>query len=163
VHADEAGSWDNLHERFEVKRINHQEAYSLDGACTNWAEEYFSRLRRAEVGIHHHIAGAYLLRYAEESSWREDNRRVSNGDQVNRIAHLALKRGKSVDFTGYWQRHIAEQAGLPNILNAQGSGPSSGGKLGPPWGRAEGLKRHNSDVGSRSSGANKFHVTSGLF
>jgi hypothetical protein len=105
--ADEAGSWDNLHERFEVKRINHQEAYSLDGACTNQAEEYFSRLRRAEIGIHHHIAGAYLLRYAQESSWREDNRRVSNGDQVNRIATLALKRGKSVDFTGYWQRHIS--------------------------------------------------------
>jgi hypothetical protein len=104
VHADEAGSWDNLHERFEVKRINHQEAYSLDGACTNWAQEYFSRLRRAEVGIHHHIAGAYLLRYAQESSWREDNRRVSNGDQLSRVAALAMKRGKSVDFTGYWQR-----------------------------------------------------------
>ena len=89
VHADEAASWDNLHERFEVKRINHQEAYSLDGACTNMAEEYFSRLRRAEIGIHHHIAGSYLLRYAQESSWREDNRRVSNGDQVNRIAALA--------------------------------------------------------------------------
>jgi hypothetical protein len=41
-----------------MKRINHREAYSLDGACTNQAEEYFSRLRRAEVGIHHHIAGA---------------------------------------------------------------------------------------------------------
>lgn len=27
-------------------------------------------------------------------------RRVSNGDQVNRIAALAMKRGKSVDFTG---------------------------------------------------------------
>jgi transposase-like protein len=108
VHADEAASWDNLHERFEVKRINHQEAYSLDGACTNMAEEYFSRLRRAEIGIHHHIAGAYLLRYAQESSWREDNRRVSNGDQVTRVAHLAMKRGKSVDFTGYWQRHLAD-------------------------------------------------------
>jgi hypothetical protein len=82
LHADEAGSWDNLHERFEVKRINHQEAYSQDGACTNWAEEFFSRLRRAEVGIHHHIAGAYLLRYAQERSWREDNRRVSNGDSM---------------------------------------------------------------------------------
>jgi hypothetical protein len=105
VHADEAGSWDNLHERFEVKRINHEEVYSLDGACANWAEEYFGRLCRAEVGIHHHIAGAYLLRYAQESSWREDNRRVSNGDQVNRIAALAMSRGKSVDFTGYWQRH----------------------------------------------------------
>ena len=108
VNADESGAWDNLHERFEMKRINHQEAYSLDGACTNQAEEYFSRLRRAEIGIHHHIAGAYLLRYAQESSWREDNRRVSNGDQINRIAHLAMKRGKSVDFTGYWQRHIAD-------------------------------------------------------
>jgi hypothetical protein len=54
------------------------------------------------------IAGAYLLRYAQESSWREDNRRVSNGDQVSRVAGLALKRGKSVDFTGYWQRHIAD-------------------------------------------------------
>ncbi len=106
VHADEAGSWDGLHERFEMKRINHQEAYSLDGACTNQAEEYFSRLRRAEIGIHHHIAGAYLLRYAQESSWREDNRRVSNGDQVSRVTALAMKRGKSVDFTGYWQRHI---------------------------------------------------------
>jgi hypothetical protein len=107
VNADEAVAWDHLHERFEVKRINHQEAYSLDGACTNQAEEYFSRLRRAEIGIHHHIAGAYLLRYAQESSWREDNRRLSSGDQVNRIASLALKRGKSVDFTGYWQRHIS--------------------------------------------------------
>ena len=83
VHADEAASWDNLHERFEVKRINHQEAYSLDGACTDVAEEYFPRLRRAAIGIHPHIAGAYLLRHAQEPSWREDNRRVSNGDQVN--------------------------------------------------------------------------------
>jgi hypothetical protein len=55
-----------LHERFEVKRINHQEAYSMDGACTNRAEEYFSRLRRAEVGIYHRIAGTDL-RYAQES------------------------------------------------------------------------------------------------
>jgi ISXO2-like transposase domain len=63
VHADESGAWDGLHERFEMKRINHQEAYNFDGACTNQAEEYFSRLRCAEIGIHH-IAGSYLLRYA---------------------------------------------------------------------------------------------------
>jgi hypothetical protein len=72
---------------------------ALDGACTNYAEEYFSRLRRAEIGIHHHMAGAYLLRYAQGSSRREDNRRVSNGDQVSRVAALAMKRGKSVDFS----------------------------------------------------------------
>ncbi|MGO8777492.1 MAG: IS1595 family transposase [Rhodomicrobium sp.] len=105
LNADEAGSWDGLHKNFEVARINHEEAYSLDGTCTNWAESYFSRLRRSEIGHHHHVAGAYLLRYAQEASWREDNRRVSNGDQVHRIAHLAMTRKPSVDFSGYWQRH----------------------------------------------------------
>src|ERR1035438_2206193 len=68
----ESGAWNDLHSRFEMKRINHEEAYSLDGACTNWAEEFFSRMRRAEIGHHHHIAGQYLLRYAQEASWRED-------------------------------------------------------------------------------------------
>jgi hypothetical protein len=107
VNADEAGSWEGLHGCYEMKRINHQEAYSLDGAFTNWAEEFFSRLRRAEIGHHHrHIAGPHLLRYAQEASWREDNRRESNGGQVNRLARLALAGKPSVDFSGYWQRHI---------------------------------------------------------
>jgi hypothetical protein len=36
------------------------------------------------------------------------NRRVSNDDQVSGVAALAMKLGKSVDFIGYWQRHIAD-------------------------------------------------------
>jgi transposase-like protein len=108
VNADEAASWNGLHSKFEMKRINHQEAYSKDGACTNMAEEYFSRLRRAEIGHHHHIAGTYLLRYAQEAAYREDNRRLSNGEQIRNVAALALKRAPSVDFSGYWQRHTAK-------------------------------------------------------
>jgi hypothetical protein len=77
-----------------------------DGASINWAESYFSRLRRGEAGHHHHISGAYLLRFAQESAWREDNRRVPNGEQVKRVVNLALSRKKSVDFSGYWQRHM---------------------------------------------------------
>ena len=95
-----------LHKNVEVARINHEEAYSFDGASTNWAESYSSRLRRPEIGHHHHVAGNCLLRYAQESSWREDNRRVPNGEQVNRIVALALFRKPSVDFSGYWQRHV---------------------------------------------------------
>ena len=94
-----------------MKRINHEQAYSLDGACTNWAEEFFSRMRRAEIGHHHHIAGPYLLRYAQEASWREDNRRLSNGDQVHAVAGHAMKVKQSVDFTGYWQRHLVDGEG----------------------------------------------------
>ena len=105
INADESNAWNDLHARYEMKRINHEEAYSYGGACTNGAEGYFSRLRRAEVGHHHHVAGAYLLRYAQEAAWREDNRRVPNGDQVRRVASLAMIRKPSVDFSGYWQRH----------------------------------------------------------
>ena len=36
----------------------------------------------------------------------EDARRVDNGAQVRRVAELALHRGPSVDFAGYYQRHI---------------------------------------------------------
>jgi hypothetical protein len=89
-----------------MRRINHQEAYSDNDACTNMAESYFSRLRRAEMGHHHHVSGCYLLRYVQESAWREDARRVDNGARVRRVAELALRRGPSIGFSGYCQRHI---------------------------------------------------------
>lgn len=64
-----------------MKRINHHGAYSLDGTCTNWAEDYFSRLRRAEICHHHQVVVAYLLRRARESSRGEGHRRLSNSDK----------------------------------------------------------------------------------
>jgi transposase-like protein len=108
VYADEASVWNDLHARFTMHRINHQEAYSLDGDIyTNNAESFFSRMRRAEIGHHHHLAGPYLARFAQESAWREDNRRLSNGAQVDRVTALALRHPPSVDFCGYWQRSWA--------------------------------------------------------
>ena len=97
VHADEAGSWNDLHGAFAMKRVNHQEAYSADGA---W-------LRRAEIGHHHHIAGVYLSRYAQEAAWRDDHRRVSNSGQFRAVVGLVAKNKPSVDFCGYWQRSRA--------------------------------------------------------
>ena len=35
----------------------------------------------------------------------QDNRRVANGEQVSRVAGLALMNKPLVDFTGYWQSH----------------------------------------------------------
>lgn len=107
LYADEQSGWNDLHARFDMKRINHAEGYAVEGVSTNWAESYFARLRRAEAGHHHHLAGVYLIRYAQEAAWREDNRRVSNGGQVERVATLAMASKPSVDFCGYWQRHKA--------------------------------------------------------
>ena len=104
VHADEAGPWDHLHDKFLTKRINHEWAYSDEGACTNDAESFFSRVRRAEIGIHHHIAGPYLAAYAAEMAWREDNRRTSNGAQYLAVVNAALAHPVSRQWKGYWQR-----------------------------------------------------------
>lgn len=104
IHADEAAHWDTLHSLYLTKRINHQEAYSDGEACTNGAESFFSRLRRAEVGIHHHISGTYLSAYAAEMAWREDHRRVSNGEQYLMAAFAALTHPVSRQWKGYWQR-----------------------------------------------------------
>lgn len=104
VHADESSAWNPLHASFVMQRINHQDGYSIGSACTNGAESYFSRLRRGELGHHHHIGGPYLARYAQEAAWREDLRRVSNGEQVHGVAGLAMRCRPSVDFCGYWQR-----------------------------------------------------------
>jgi transposase-like protein len=107
VYADEASHWDAFHASYKTKRINHSEAYSTSEGCTNMAESFFSRLRRAEVGTHHHIAGPYLAAYAAEMDWREDNRRVANGDQYRAIVAAAATHPVSRTWKGYWQRRAA--------------------------------------------------------
>ena len=42
INADEAASWDGLHGRYVVKRINHQLTYSDGSACTNGAESFLA-------------------------------------------------------------------------------------------------------------------------
>jgi transposase-like protein len=104
VHADEASHWDALEARFLTKRINHSVEYANAEANTNMAESFFSRLRRAEVGTHHRIDGRYLHAYAQEMAWREDNRRISNGEQFLLAAASALDHPVSRQWKGYWQR-----------------------------------------------------------
>jgi len=107
IHADEASGWDALHAHYPIKRINHRQAYSQDEACTNNAESFFSRIRRAEIGTHHHIAGPYLGAYAAEMAWRENNRRVSNGEQYLMAVGAAMATPVSRQWKGYWQRASA--------------------------------------------------------
>jgi transposase-like protein len=107
LHVDEARSWDPLHYvGIDIKRINHEEAYSDGTASTNNVESFFSRIRRAEHGIHHHISGPYLKAYASEMAWREDARRIDNRTQFLMIAMATATFGPSRRMRGYWQRHL---------------------------------------------------------
>jgi hypothetical protein len=69
----------------------------------NQAESFFSRLRRAKIGTHHHVAGPYLAAYASEMAWRENNRRISNGEQYLMATDAALQHPVSRQWKGYWQ------------------------------------------------------------
>lgn len=109
IHADEASGWDTLYAHYDMRRVNHSVSYSQDGIDTNQAESYFSRLRRAEIGVHHRI-GDHLGSYASEMAWREDRRRVSNGEQSREVTALALRHPVSRQWAGYWQRAITKQA-----------------------------------------------------
>ncbi|MGO9235653.1 MAG: transposase [Methylocella sp.] len=60
--------------RIDRRRIDHGQAYSANGACTNLAESYISRLRRSEIGQHYHIAGPHLGQYA--GTVRQNRRRI---------------------------------------------------------------------------------------
>jgi transposase-like protein len=108
IHADEAAGWDRLMAAYDMRRVNHSiEFMGPDGGCTNQAESFFARLRRAEFGQHHHISGRHLGQYANEMAWRENNRRRSNGDNWRGVTHAALNNPKSALWCGYWQRGVA--------------------------------------------------------
>lgn len=104
IHADEAAHWDALHAGWLTARMNHSEAYSLDGSCTNQVESYFSRLRRMVDGQHHRVWARYLHQYANEAAWKEDHRRMDNGALARRTLGLSLGSPVSRQWAGYWQR-----------------------------------------------------------
>ena len=111
IHADEAAAYDVLHAKFKTMRINHQVAYSLDGACTNQAESFFSRVRRSEWGVHHHISGKYLDHYANEMAWREDHRREDNAWLTHEVLGMSMDQGMSKLWRGYGcKHHVSVQA-----------------------------------------------------
>lgn len=64
----------------------------------------YMRIRYGCLEFVRAVAGSYLVRYAQESTWREDNRRVANGTQVRGVMGLAMAAPTSVDWCGYWQR-----------------------------------------------------------
>lgn len=111
IHADEASHWDALHAKFKTMRINHSEAYSKDGACTNQAESYLARLRRMVEGQHHHVSPQHLHQYASHAAWAEDHRRLDNGTLCSKALGLALAHPISREWKGYWQRSNSTPCG----------------------------------------------------
>lgn len=113
LYVDDGSHWELLFGPFEKdpKKVNHsKDGYSVDDVSTNIVESFNGRLRRAEIGIHHKIAGSYLQGYADEMAWREDYRRVDNGMQFATLLGACARQPTSERMTGYWQRHLRPAA-----------------------------------------------------
>ena len=112
VHVDGASAYDDLEAWFDMKVGDHSKAYvGEDGECSNQAESYFSRFRRLEYGQCHHISPLYLSNYANEISYREDNRRLSNKSLMLDVAEKCMNTPTHNEWTGYWQgnKRVAER------------------------------------------------------
>lgn len=66
------------------------------------------------MGPHHHIAGPYLVRYANDGVWRENNRRVDDKRRVHTALAAALNAKQSRSLDGYWQHHGAKHQEFAN-------------------------------------------------
>ena len=112
IHVDGAPAYDDLEAWFDMKVGDHSKAYvGEDGECSNQAESYFSRFRRLEYGQCHHISPLYLSNYANEISYREDNRRLSNRSLMIDVAEKCMNTPTHNEWTGYWQgnKRVAER------------------------------------------------------
>lgn len=106
IFADEHASYDKLHSALLMKRVNHEKYYSApDGSNTNQAESFFARFRRMQFGQMHKMSNLYMDRYANEAAYREDTRRISNGEIFSDIMKRCAKSSVSRDFAGYWQNN----------------------------------------------------------
>jgi len=56
-----------------------------------------------QYGQTHKMDNLYMDRYANEAAYREDTRRMSNGDIFSDIVNRCATSAPSRDFAGYWQ------------------------------------------------------------
>jgi len=104
IAADESDAYDLLHGQFPMHRVNHAREYRADdGTTNNQAESYFARFRRMEIGQTHKFGLRYLANYANEAAYREDTRRLSNGEIFRDILTKCARTPIHRDWCGYWQ------------------------------------------------------------
>nr|WP_292069840.1 IS1595 family transposase [Brevundimonas sp. UBA7534] len=102
---DEQPAFSKLHLHFEEhSTVNHSLGLVVGGVHTNPVESQHTRIRRGERGVYLHISGNHAQRFAHEFSWRDDFRRLSNGQQFRKLLGSAATISPDLELAGYWQK-----------------------------------------------------------
>lgn len=104
VMTDENASYNQLDIEYDHKTVQHAIEFSTeDGISDNQAESYFSRLRRYVLGVSHRIEAKYMADIAIEMAWREDVRKMTEGQKRDVLLKAIFSSGLSRWWRGYWQ------------------------------------------------------------
>lgn len=110
IMSDENGAYNSLSQNYVHRTVQHKVEYQTeDGVSNNQAESFNSRMRRSEYGSYHGYRKKYLMFYATEIAWLEDQRRKTLKERFNLIFSYLEKSGLSDCFRGYWQGHHLQQ------------------------------------------------------
>ncbi len=103
IRSDELTAYGNLkYQGYGHETVNHSKEFSTDtGVNQNQAESFFSRMRRACIGIYHRITPRYMLDYSAEIAWREDVRRRNTSNQLQMLVRCVFSSGVSPDWSNY--------------------------------------------------------------
>lgn len=127
IRTDEMPSYSNVKLMgYTHQVVNHSVEFSTDeGYNENQAESYFSRMRRACIGIYHRITPKYMLDYASETAWREDVRRKDTRTQLTELFSRVSRAGLSTDWKNYCHgnRRRVELLFQGNAGNVSGADP----------------------------------------
>lgn len=75
---DEFTSYDVVAQEYQRAVIKHAEAYADGETHTNTIEGFWSLLKRAWYGSHHHYTKRYMPLFIGEACWKHNHRRDEN-------------------------------------------------------------------------------------
>ena len=75
---DELGAYREVEGLYEHDVINHSKRYVDGDTYTNTIEGFWSLVKRAWYGTHHHYTKKYMPLYLNEASWKYNRRKDPN-------------------------------------------------------------------------------------
>ena len=82
--SDEWLGYHGLSSIYNHQIVNHRiKQYSNNGYSTNNVENFWSHLKRGIFGVYHQVSRKHLQKYADEYSFRFNNRKINTKDRFN--------------------------------------------------------------------------------
>lgn len=76
------------------------EYVAKDGCTTNYAESFFSRMKRSAFGIHHKISREHLHRCATHMEFLHNTRRMMDGERIRECIRRSVGKRLTQRFPG---------------------------------------------------------------